>query len=127
MASTCAEASSRRSELKPALSWSNLFNGGDSPSLTDALTFAVGAGESFGIYAELSAGSYQGTADAFNTLSLAFEDDTGIMVVPEPGSGCLLSMVFLSLGVASQGAAAVDQIACCVHRTICGMGFFCEE
>ena len=50
-----------QSELKPGLRWSNLFNGGDDPSLTDALTFDVSAGESFGIYAELSAGSFQGT------------------------------------------------------------------
>ena len=91
-----------QSELKPTLNWSNLFNGGDSPSLTDALTFDVSAGESFGIYAELSAGSFQGTADAFNTLSLSFEDDTGITVVPEPASGCLLGMVLLGLSAVSR-------------------------
>lgn len=91
-----------QSELKPTLNWSNLFNGGDNPSLTDALTFDVSAGESFGIYAELSAGSFQGTADAFNTLSLSFEDDTGITVVPEPASCCLLGIVLLGLSAASR-------------------------
>lgn len=54
------------------LRWSNLFNDGSSPSLTDTLSFTVNAGESFGIYADLSAGSFMGTADAFNTLTLDF-------------------------------------------------------
>jgi hypothetical protein len=91
-----------QSELKPTLSWSNLFNGGDSPSLSDALTFDVSAGESFGIYAELSAGSFQGTADAFNTLSLAFEDDSGITVVPEPASSYLLGILLMGLSAVSR-------------------------
>ncbi len=81
------------------LSFSNLFNGGSSPNLTDVLEFDVTAGESFGIYAELSAGSFQGTADAFNTLSLSFEDDTFITAtVPEPATGGLLGAGLLLLG-----------------------------
>lgn len=59
------------------LSFSNLFNDGSSPMLTDILSFDVNAGESFGIYAELSAGSFMGTADAFNTLSMDFTVGTG--------------------------------------------------
>jgi hypothetical protein len=66
------------------LSFSNLFNDGSSPVLTDQLTFTVAAGESFGIYADLSAGSFKGTADAFNTLSLEFEDDEFIEPVELP-------------------------------------------
>jgi len=54
------------------LDWSNLFNDGSSPALTDTLSFTVSAGESFGIFAQLSAGSFMGTADAFNTLTLDF-------------------------------------------------------
>ena len=66
------------------LNWSNLFNGGSNPTLTDSLTFDVAAGESFGIFASLSAGSFQGTADAFNTLTLGFEDDEFIQAVTQP-------------------------------------------
>ena len=75
-----------QSERNPFLNYSNLFNGGSDPTLTDALTFSVGAGETFGVFAQLSAGSFRGTADAFNTLSLEFEDDTGITPVPEPAA-----------------------------------------
>jgi len=84
------------------LNFSNLFNGGDSPVLTDVLEFNVTAGEIFGIYANLSAGSFQGTADAFNTLSLSFEDDTSITVVPEPATGSLLGVALLGLSAVSR-------------------------
>lgn len=57
------------------LNFSNLFNDGANPNLIDYLVFDVAAGESFGVFGELSAGSFQGTADAFNTLSLQFDDD----------------------------------------------------
>ena len=89
----------RIAESPSGLDFSNLFNGGSDPSLTDVLEFDVTAGESFGIYAELSAGSFQGTADAFNTLSLAFEDDTFITAaVPEPATAGLLGAGLLLLG-----------------------------
>ena len=80
------------------LNFSNLFNGGSSPVLTDYLEFDVAAGDSFGIYADLSAGFFQGTADAFNTLSLSFEDDTFITAVPEPGAVWLFGVGLLGLG-----------------------------
>lgn len=67
------------------MDWSNLFNGGSNPTLTDSLSFTVQAGESFGIFAELSAGSYKGTADAFNTLTMGFENDEFIDVANIPG------------------------------------------
>ena len=72
------------STLIPGLSWSNLFNGGSSPLLNDTLTFTVNAGENFAIYAELSAGSFMGTADAFNTLTMGFQDDTSIAPIEVP-------------------------------------------
>jgi hypothetical protein len=68
------------------LDWSNLFNGGSNPSLTDTLIFDVAAGESFGIFASLSAGSFKGTADAFNTLTLGFEDDEFIQAITVPSA-----------------------------------------
>ena len=92
---------SRIARSERGLNFSNLFNGGDSPVLTDVLEFDVTAGESFGIYANLSAGSFQGTADAFNTLSLSFEDDTSIVVVPEPATAMLFVTVLLGLGSVS--------------------------
>lgn len=89
---------SRIAQSGNGLNFSNLFNGGDSPVLIDFLEFDVAAGDSFGIYADLSAGSFQGTADAFNTLSLSFEDDTFITVVPLPGAECLYAVGLLGLG-----------------------------
>jgi hypothetical protein len=68
------------------LDWSNLFNGGTDPTLTDSLSFTVAAGEAFGIFGDLSAGSFQGTADAFNTLTLGFGDDTFITAVTIPSA-----------------------------------------
>ena len=66
------------------LSFSNLFNGGSQPLLLDMLTFDVTAGQTFGILATLSAGSFQGTADAFNTLTLGFESDEFLSAVTVP-------------------------------------------
>ena len=66
------------------MNFSNLFNNGPNPLIQDTLTFTVGAGETFAVYAELSAGSYRGTADASNTLSMGFQDDTGIEAVSPP-------------------------------------------
>ena len=74
------------------LNFSNLFNGGDNPLLIDSLEFSVLAGESFGIYAELSAGSFRGTADAFNTLTLGFVDDQFIEVAEVPGTPAVVPL-----------------------------------
>ena len=49
---------SRIAQSASGLNFSNLFNGGNSPFLTDTLVFDVAAGDSFGIYADLSAGSF---------------------------------------------------------------------
>jgi len=73
-----------QSSRTPGLNFSNLFNNGPNPLIEDTLTFTVAAGESFGIYADLSAGSFMGTADAFSTLVLGFEDDTFIEAVEPP-------------------------------------------
>ncbi|MDH3387698.1 MAG: hypothetical protein OEN02_07310 [Gammaproteobacteria bacterium] len=92
------------------LNFSNLFNGGSNPLLQDTLEFSVGAGESFGIFAELSAGSFMGTADAFNTLGLTFDEDLtqsigdispltipSVSEVPLPGAVWLFVTALLGL------------------------------
>ena len=67
------------------LGWSNLFiDETTSQSMLDALIFDVAAGQNFGIYGILRANSRDGTADAFNTLSLNFEDDEFIRAVATP-------------------------------------------
>lgn len=100
------------------LTWSNLFNGGTSPLLTDTLSFTVNTGESFGIFASLSAGSFQGTADAFNTLTLDFtvgpNGDLSKIApltlpspIPLPAAVWLLGSGLLGLiGIASRKKAA---------------------
>jgi len=80
------------STAKPGLRYSNLFNGGSNPTLLDSLIFDVQAGDSFGIYAELSAGSFRGTADAFNTLTMGFIDDEFIDVVEVPGTPAVVPL-----------------------------------
>lgn len=75
-----------QSTLIPGLNFSNLFNGGSNPLIVDTLTFNVSAGESFGIFADLSAGSFMGTADAFNTLTLGFENDQFIQAIEVPAT-----------------------------------------
>lgn len=68
------------------LDFSNLLNDGANPNLIDYLVFDVAASESFGVFAELLAGAFQGTADAFNTLSLQFENDQYIEPITLPPS-----------------------------------------
>lgn len=67
----CGERIATSNE-EPRRNFANLFNDLGDQTLTDTLTFSVSAGEQFGIFAELSAGAFNGTADAFNTLSLAY-------------------------------------------------------
>lgn len=53
-------------------------------TLSDNLSFNVGNGETFGIYAFLTADSLDGSTDAYNTLTMSFTDDTNISVVNVP-------------------------------------------
>lgn len=79
----CGQRKGQSSHI-PGLNFSNLFNGGSNPVELDIFTFSVVAGESFGIFAELSAGSFRGFADAFSTLTMGFEDDEFITAVNTP-------------------------------------------
>lgn len=94
-----------------SLNFSNLFNDGSSPNLSETLEFTVLAGESFGIYAELSAGSFQGTADAFNTLSLGFDPVlSGSLADINPIEIPTMSVVPLPAGVWLFGTALIGLI-----------------
>ncbi len=79
----CGQRKGQSSHI-PGASFSNLFNDGSNPIELDVFTFSVVAGENFGIFAELSAGSFRGFADAFSTLTLGFEDDEFISAVNTP-------------------------------------------
>lgn len=54
--------------------------------LPDSLSFSLSAGDTFGIYASLTATSVNGSTNAFDTLDLSFSDDTFIDVVEVPGA-----------------------------------------
>ncbi len=79
----CGQRKGQSSD-NPGLNYSNLINRGSDPVVLDIFTFSVVAGENFGIFAELSAGSFRGFADAFSTLTLGFEDDEFISAVNTP-------------------------------------------
>jgi hypothetical protein len=81
----CGEQNGQSTHI-PGLKYSNLFNNGANPVELDLFTFDVMAGESFGIFSELSAGSFRGDADAFNTLTMVFEDDDFISAINVPSS-----------------------------------------
>jgi hypothetical protein len=51
-----------------------------------SITFDVSAGEQFAVYGILRANSRDGSADAFDTLQMSFQDDTYIIAIPEPGT-----------------------------------------
>ena len=57
---------------------SNLYIADGDITLTDTITFDIAAGESFSVYGILRANSFGGSADAFHTLQMSFEDDTYI-------------------------------------------------
>ena len=59
-------------------------------TLLDSISFDVSAGKRFAMYGILRANSRDGSADAFNTLQMNFEDDTFIRAVPEPATICLV-------------------------------------
>lgn len=80
---------------------SNLFIDTGDVHLPDLLSFDVGAGDEFGVYAILRARSRAGSADATQTLSLEFVDDQFISPVdtpvPEPETTSLLALALGAL------------------------------
>ncbi len=86
------------------LGTSNLFIPDGDVTLTDTITFDIGAGESFSVYGILRANSFGGSADAFHTLQMNFDDDTYLTaassVVPLPAAFWLFgSGLFALLGL----------------------------
>ena len=73
----CGDDSGVASSAKPGLNRANIghltrSDGNGTLTQTDTLTFDVAAGQEFGIYAELKASAFQGTADAFNTATMQY-------------------------------------------------------
>jgi hypothetical protein len=62
------------------LGWANMFlrtdpsQASSSDSLVQTLSFSVAPGESFGVHGILRANAFYGSSDAFNTLSMGFDD-----------------------------------------------------
>lgn len=85
---------------------SNLYIGDGDTTVNDTITFNVAAGESFGVYSRLIANSYAGSADAFNTFTMSFDDDTyltaaSVSAVPVPAAAWLFASGLLGMiGVA---------------------------
>lgn len=82
---------------------SNVLDGNDSNSIT----FSIAAGQSFYVLTEMHANAKGGIADAMNTLTMNFEDNTGLQAVygvtntvsvPEP-STIMLFFIALTLVV----------------------------
>lgn len=65
----------------------NLFIPVGDVTLGQTLSFSVAAGETFGVYGTLTAISSDGTADATQTLSLNFSNDTFISPLGVPDTG----------------------------------------
>ena len=101
----CGQRKGQSSHI-PGLNFSNLFNDGSNPVELDVFTFSVVAGENFGIFAELSAGSFRGFADAFNTLTMDFEDDEFISALNTPS----MSVVPVPAAVWLFGTALIGMI-----------------
>jgi hypothetical protein len=80
---------------------SNLYIPDGTVTLLDSISFGVTAGEEFAVYGILRANSRDGSADAFNTLGMIFEDDSYIesSIVPEPSSALLLGAGLIILGL----------------------------
>lgn len=68
-------------------------------STSDSISFDIDSGEDFYVVAEMTATGQNGIADAWNTLTLSFEDDAGLTpaVVPEPPAIAFLAPVVLLL------------------------------
>lgn len=83
------------------LGTSNLYIPVGDVTLTDSISFAIGAGESFSVYGILRSNSFGGSADAFHTLTMDFEDDTYITSalnqVPVPAAFWLFGSGLLAL------------------------------
>jgi hypothetical protein len=78
----------------PDTTWSDSMQGGSSTPLTGQFSFSIAANETFYVVTELYAHGYNGTADAWNTMHVTFEDSTNLVAmaapVPEPGALWLL-------------------------------------
>lgn len=82
-------------------------------SLTDSVSFDIAAGDTFTIYAELTALTFGGYADAFSTLGMTFDDTSNLAAlgpmptVPIPAAVWLFGSGLLGLiGLARRKARA---------------------
>jgi hypothetical protein len=78
-----------------------LSEAGLNQSTTDFISFDINSGEDFYVVTEMTATGQNGIADAWNTLTLNFDDDSGLTpaIVPEPAAFALLATaVMLLLG-----------------------------
>jgi hypothetical protein len=80
-------------------------------SLTDSVSFDIAAGDTFTIYAELTALTFGGYADAFSTLGMTFDDTSNLAAlgpmsaVPVPAAAWLFGSGLVGLiGVARRKA-----------------------
>lgn len=80
---------------------SNLYIPDGDLTLPDSITFDVAAGERFAVYAILRANSRDGSANAFDTLEMSFEDDTSIeaAAIPEPSASLLGAVGLTAFGL----------------------------
>lgn len=83
-----------------------------SATLMDTLLFSVAPGEFFGVYGILRANAIDGSADAFNTLSMAFDDITAQNLeadgIPQPSAIPVPAAVWL-FGTALLGMAGFSR------------------
>lgn len=88
-----------------------LSNPGLNQSTTDVITFDINPGDDFYVVASMGATGKNGIADAWNTLTLSFEDDTGLAAasisnVPVPAALWLFGSGLLGLiGIARRKKA----------------------
>lgn len=79
-----------------------LSNPGLNQSTTDSISFDIDSGEEFYVVTEMTATGQNGIADAWSTLTVTFDDDSGLTpaIVPEPPAiacfttACLLMLVY---------------------------------